>query len=104
MPHVIDPELRPLHVDVYMALRESWRDYGFGASQAEISKACRCSATSVNNALRVLRKKGYITGDRFRARSIRPTDLERTIARERDPWGGLADRKYFKLARTPEAA
>lgn len=99
MAHVVDPELRPLQVDVYMAIREAWLDYGMGPTQRELSLAVGCSDTSVVYALRALRRKGYITAPRFQVRASKPTDLERTLAWKDDPWDDLAPvEKFFKMA------
>jgi len=97
--HLVDPTLRPFHADVYAAIREAWLEHGFAPSQHELALACMCSSTTVINAIRELRKRGYIHAPKFAMRTVKPTDMERTISVEPlDPWGALVPKKYFKAA------
>ncbi len=90
MVHVVDPELRPIWVKVYAALVEYWQLSGQGPSKDELMRACKCSMTSVIQAVNELRRKGYVTAPKFGVRSVKPTDLERSISREPpDPWAEL---------------
>ena len=99
MTHVVDPELRPIWVQVYAALREFWLLNGQGPSKDELMRACKCSMTSVIQAVNELRRKGYVTAPKFSVRSVKPTDLDRTISREApDPWAELEEpaTKFWK--------
>lgn len=96
MTHHIDPTLKSTHVKVYAALREAWVDYGWAPSQIEIRDACLLSVDTVRQALKELKRRGYITMPKHQVRSARPTDLERTIGNAPpDPWAELEPPKKF---------
>jgi DNA-binding transcriptional MocR family regulator len=96
VPTKIDPTLRPFHAKVYEAIRECWLDYGVSPSQVELSHAVMCSTTTVIQAIRELKKRGYITAQKSRARSLRPVDVDlQVIIRAPDPWGDLSPPKKF---------
>lgn len=91
MAHEIDPTLRPLHAEVYEAIREAWYWFGEAPSQAELQRACQCSSTSIQNAFRELRKRGLIVAPKFGSRVAKPTDIDRTVSvAPLDPWAELA--------------
>ena len=95
---VIDPTLTPTTVHVYAALVDCWRIYGMSPSQYELQVACRCSNTSIQKSLKVLRERGFITAPKFGVRSVKPTDMERRIFRDPpDPFAELEEpRQYWK--------
>lgn len=97
MPTVIDKTLRPFHLSVYEALTEAWRDYGSSPSKDELSRACRCSSTTVHQAIRELRRRGYILAPKHGIRALKPTDIDRVILLEEpDPWADLVPKpKYW---------
>ena len=96
MPTKIDPTLRPFHAKVYEAIRECWLDYGVSPSQIELSRACMCSTTTVIQAIRELKKRGYITAQKSRARSLKPVDIDlQILIKAPDPWGDLNPPKKF---------
>jgi hypothetical protein len=102
MPHVVDPTLRPIWIHVYAALKEYWEITGGahgGPSKDELMRACKCSMTSIMQATRELRNRGYIHAPKHAIRALRPTDMSRTISREPpDPWGDLEEpRQYWKV-------
>ena len=99
MTHVVDPELRPLHIEIYNAILEAWLDYGRAPSKMEIRDATLCSITTVTQGVNLLKRKGYVTAPKHQVRAIKPTDLDRTLSREPlAPWADLVPvRKYFKL-------
>lgn len=97
MPHVIDATLRPIHAKVYMAVREAWLEHGIAPSQMELQLACQCSGTTVHQAIRELRKRGYVVAPKFAVRAIKPTDFERTISvKPLDPWAPLDEVTFFR--------
>lgn len=98
MPTKIDPSLRKTHASVYAALRECWLDYGQCPSQVELSHATQLSTTTVIQAIRELRKRGYILAPKFTARGMRPTDVDLEILTAKpDPWSELQPpRRYWK--------
>ncbi|MFA5898340.1 MAG: hypothetical protein WC829_04425 [Hyphomicrobium sp.] len=99
MTHIVDPTLRPIHAKIYAAIMEAWTDYGYAPSHVEIRDACfPCSLTTVQQAIRELKRRGYITAPKFQQRGAKPTDMERTISREPlDPWRELEPPvKFFK--------
>jgi len=82
-----DPTLRPHYVRVYAAIREAIMDYGESPSMSELQHACLISSTTVIQAVRELRKRGYIEHQKFKPRSLAVTDIDREIRRdEPDPW------------------
>jgi DNA-binding transcriptional MocR family regulator len=96
----IDETLRPFHAKIYQAIREAWTDYGMAPSQHEMMLAAQCSSTTVQQALKELRKRGYIVAPKHGTRAARPTDLHRIIRIEPpDPWAGLQDEPEPKLFR-----
>ena len=96
MPHIVDPKLRPLHADVYMALREYWLMTGHGPSKQELSLACCCSNATIVEATRELLKRGWIVNPKFVVRSMKPTDFDLTVARNAPgPWDDLAEERRF---------
>ena len=99
MVHVVDPTLRPLHADIYAAIREAWVDYGRAPSQMEIRDATLCSITTVVQGIKELKRRGYITAPKHMVRSMKPTDLDRTISCEPlPPWAELEPpRKFFRI-------
>jgi DNA-binding transcriptional MocR family regulator len=99
MAHVVDPTLRNTWVTVYAALREYWLLSGQGPSKDELMRAAKISMTSVIQATRELRARGYITAPKFGVRQMKPTDLDRTISnRPPDPWAELEEpaTKFWK--------
>lgn len=104
MPHEIYPDLNPYYVKIYEATREAWWHFGAAPSQAELQRACLCSSTTVQAAIKELRKRGLVVAPKFGARSVKPTDLTRTISREPlDPWADLTDTgksKYWIVPQT----
>lgn len=95
----IDPTLTLLQEKIYAIVKEAWCDHGFAPSQVEIRNAAHCSITTVVKGLKVLKDKGYVTQQKFGARTAKPTDLDRTILREPlKPWDELATpKKYLVL-------
>lgn len=82
-----DPTLRRHHARVYAAIREALLDYGESPSMSELQHACLISSTTVIQAVRELRKRGYITHQKFKPRSLGLTDIDREIRHEEpDPW------------------
>lgn len=103
MPHEVHPTLSPYHARIYEAIREAHWFFGEAPSQAELTRACLCSGTTVQQAIKELRKRGLITAEKFTARSLKPTDLTRTISTEPlDPWAGLADTGKSRFWVMPE--
>jgi hypothetical protein len=52
---------------------------------------------SIQNAFRVLSKNGHVTAEKFSARSIKPVDLDRKLARSApDPWDDLDERSAWE--------
>ena len=102
MTHLhIDESLTPLQVKIYGAIREAWVDWGMSPSQVEIRNATLCSITTVMQALKILRAKGYISQVKFQARSLRPTDPDRVIANHPVyPWEELVPAQKFFLPPT----
>lgn len=98
--HVIDESLSDHTIEVYAAILQAHTDFGESPSYVEIQHACRISAPTVRKAIRDLKAKGLITAPKFQARSIKPTDLSRTLSnREPSPWADLVPaKKYFKGA------
>lgn len=98
MTHVVDPELRPAHIEVYNAIVEATQVHGVQPSKMELARACQLSTTTVQQSVAILRRKGYIHAPKHQIRALRPTDPNRTISREPpDPWAALAEPKaYFK--------
>lgn len=97
MPHKVDPTLRPFHAQIYAAIREAWLEHGIAPSQIELRNAVGCSITTVIQGLTELRKRGYITAEKFAARSVQPTDFNLTISTEPpDPWASLDEVRFFK--------
>lgn len=99
--HEVHPDMSPYHVRIYEAIREHWWYKGSAPSKAELSRACRCSSTTVQQAFTELRRRGLIVSPKFSVRSARPTDMSRTISvAPPDPWADLADDdgpKFWKL-------
>lgn len=90
--HVVDPTLRPTWVTVYAALREYWLLSGQGPSKDELMRACKISMTTVIQAIRELRARGYVHAPKFTVRGVKPTDMDRTISKyPPDPWAELDD-------------
>jgi biotin operon repressor len=81
MPIVVDPKLTPAYIAVYHAIREGIIEHGISPSQSELRRALGCSTTTIINAVRELKKKGHITGEKFVARGIRLVDPERKLSR-----------------------
>lgn len=97
----VDETLSPLHAEIYRALRQAWLLYGVGPSQTELAVAVgRCSLQSIRNATRELKKRGYVTGQKFGVRALKPTDMNRIVyCRKPDPWVlDLAPLEEFWLA------
>lgn len=87
---IVDETLRPMHAKVYAAIREAWTDFGFAPSQYEMMLAAQCSSTTVQQALKELRARGYIVAPKFGVRGAKPTDLRRVIRITKpDPWEEL---------------
>ena len=108
MAHEVHPDLSEYYVRVYNAIREyvfyggagdealqhqgTRRNHknmvvGLGPSQYELQVATRCSSTTVRKAILELRRRGLVEQKKFSARSLRPTDVSRTISKEPlDPW------------------
>lgn len=102
MPHEVDETLRPLHADIYEALREAWYWFGAAPSQHELQLACRCSSTTVQQAFRELRKRGLILAPKFGVREAKPTDMDRTVScAPLDPWADI-DRDGPRFWKLPE--
>ena len=96
MPTILDPALRPFHIDVYNAIREAWTDYGSSPSKDELARACRCSSTTVHQAINSLCAKGHLIAPRFAARALKPVDIDRVLIREPiDPWATLVPPSKF---------
>lgn len=96
MPHKVDPTLRPLYADIYMAIRECWLEHGYAPSSQELRDACLCSLTTVHYGIIELVRRGYVTKQKFVARNVRPVDFDLTISvREKDPWDALSETKFF---------
>jgi hypothetical protein len=94
--HVVDPTLSPLHADVYEAIREAWELFDGAPSQLELQRACRCSGTSIQNAFRELRRRGWLLAPKFGYRVCKPTDMERTVSTlPPDPWEDLTTGPRF---------
>ena len=94
MAHVTDPTLRPLHAKIYAALKEYWELTGQGPSKDELMRAVGVSMTTVIQAVRELRSRGYVHAPRFQVRAVKPTDMDRTLSSTPpDPWQELNDDK-----------
>lgn len=97
MPHVVDKTLRDTHVAVYAAILEAWLDYGKSPSKIELRDATRYSITTIQQVVTDLRNMGYIVAPKFQARSLRPTDFQRTLSNtDPDPWATLKTVKFWK--------
>ena len=99
MTHVVDPSLRDPHVKIYSAILEAWTDHGRSPSHVELRDATWYSLTTINKIVSDLKKKGYITAPKFQVRSLKPTDLSRTLSAEPlPPWNDLTPpKKWFKV-------
>ena len=87
---VVDPDLTPVQAKIYEALRQAWIIYGMAPSQYELQRAVGCSSTSVQNAIRSLRNKGYVTAVKFSIRGARPSDMDRQVLNQPvDPFAEL---------------
>ena len=87
---VVDPDLTPVQAKIYEALRQCWLVYGQAPSQYELQRAVGCSSTSVQNDIRSLRNKGYITAVKFGIRNAKPSDMERQVLNQPvDPFAEL---------------
>ena len=92
MVHVVDPTIRELHAKVYEALREYWLLSGQGPSKDDIMRAVKCSMTTIIQAARELRNRGYIHAPKHAIKSMKPTDMDRTISKyPPDPWAELEE-------------
>lgn len=90
MPHEVIQGLSPYHARIYEAIRERWWFFGDAPSHYELQIACRCSSTTVQQAFAELRKRGLILAPKHGVRTVKPTDLTRTISPEPlDPWADL---------------
>ena len=96
MTTVVDTDLTPVQARIYEAVRQCWRIYGQAPSQYEVQRAVGCSSTSVQNAYRVLKRKGYFSGTKFAVRGARPTDMEREVlCAPPDPFAAFDDPELF---------
>jgi SOS-response transcriptional repressor LexA len=87
MRTVVDPTLRPAYVWVYRAIHEAITEHGISPTKGEITRAVGCSSTTVINAVRELKARGFITETKYEARSIRLVDPEVMVRREPlPPW------------------
>lgn len=92
MTTIVDPTLTPTTIHVYAAIVSCWKIYGQSPSQHELRIACRCSITSIQKSLKVLRDKGHIRREKFAVRGIHPVDMDRQIYRDPpDPFAELAE-------------
>lgn len=90
MTVIIDPTLSPTTIHVYEAIRTCWLCYGEAPSQYQLQVACRCSNTSVQKSLKVLREKGHILHAKFSVKSMKPVDMERRVYKHApDPFAEL---------------
>ena len=100
MKIVVDPTLRESYVWVYTAIHQAITEHGIAPSKGEIARAVGCSATTVVNAVRELKKRNLITETKFETRSIRLVDPEVMVRREPlPPWE--EDLNIPKLWETP---
>lgn len=81
MPVVVDPELRDSHITIYEAIRQAWLQHGMGPSMREISYATGYSMQTVGTSRRLLVKRGHVTNQPHKERSVRPVDLSRKLSR-----------------------
>lgn len=87
MPTVVDPSLTPAYIEVYNAIREAILHHKTAPSQTELRNALGCSSTTVVNALRELRKRGYIEHQKYTVRGLSLVDPELRLSRKPvDPW------------------
>lgn len=98
MTVVVDETLTPTTIHIYEAIRTCWVVYGMAPSQYQLQVACRCSNTSVQKSLKVLRDKGHILHTKFSVKSMRPVDMERRVYKtEPDPFAELEEPvRYWK--------
>lgn len=97
MTTVIDPTLTPTTIHVYAAIVSCWATYGQAPSQYELQVACRCSNTSIQKSLKVLRDKGHILQPKFSTRSVKPVDFSRRVFKAPpDPFAELTPTVYWK--------
>lgn len=87
MPIVVDPSLTPAYIEVYNAIREAILRHKIAPSQTELRRALGCSSTTVVNALRELKKRGYIEQQKFAVRGLSLVDHDLKLSRKPvDPW------------------
>lgn len=98
MSHIVDPDLRASHCTVYECLRQYCLLTGKSPSKQELANSARLSTVTVYQAEKILKAKGYITGVKDESRTMRPTDLERTLSNAPlDPWAELDEVIYWRL-------
>jgi len=96
MTQVVDTDLTPVQARIYEAIRQCWQVYQMAPSQYELQRAVGCSSTSVQNAMRILKRKGYLSATKFAIRGARPTDMERTVLNAPpDPFAAFDDPERF---------
>lgn len=87
MPVIVDKTLTPAYIAVYNAIREGIVEHDLCPSQTELRKAIGCSSTTIVNAVRELKARGYITQEKFVTRGISLVDPNIRLSRkEIDPW------------------
>ena len=92
MTILVDTELNKIAADMHNSAREFWLLTGRAPSKQELARSCKCSLVSIYKAEKVLKRKGYMTGVKDSARTLKPTDLDRILSHEEvDPWLDLDD-------------
>ncbi len=92
MTILVDTELNKIAADAYNSTREYVLLTGKSPSKQELARSCKCSLVSIYKAEKVLKRKGYMTGVKDSARTLKPTDLDRILSHEEvDPWLDLDD-------------
>ncbi len=92
MTILVDTELNKIAADAYNSTREYVLLTGKSPSKQELARSCKCSLVSIYKAEKLLKRKGYMTGEKGAARTLVPTDLDRILSHEEvDPWLDLDD-------------
>jgi DNA-binding MarR family transcriptional regulator len=80
MPTVVDPKLRPSHLEIYEAIRQAWLHKHIGPSKKDLHRATGYSTTTIMTVINDLHKKGHVTYEKFKERGTRPVDLSRKLS------------------------
>lgn len=87
MATVVDETLRPTAVEIYEAIRQAWVTHEMAPTARELQVATGYSSTTVATVCNILERKGHITRQKFKERSVRPVDLARKLSNKPvAPW------------------